>query len=195
MPVFPEVASSRIESGASRPLASRSSTRARATRSFTEPVGVAASSLAKRRTAGLGERRAISTTAVPPIDSTSPSNRPRRARSGAAISAPCDRRQKPDLVALLDRRREALQVADVAAVEVDVDEPVELALSGEQLAREGRVPPDERLHGVADRRALDLDRPLAVGLLAEHLGQPHDAHRAGPPTDPPTEPPNEPPSA
>ena len=68
MPVFPEVASSRIESGASRPDVSRSSTNARATRSLTEPVGLAASSLANRRTAGFGESRAISTTGVPPID-------------------------------------------------------------------------------------------------------------------------------
>ncbi len=41
-----------------------------ATRSLTEPVGLAISSLAKSRTAGFGDIRAISTSGVCPIAST-----------------------------------------------------------------------------------------------------------------------------
>ena len=53
-----------IESGPSRPVASRSSISALATRSLTDPVGFAISSLANRRTAGFGDIRAISTSGV-----------------------------------------------------------------------------------------------------------------------------------
>src|SRR5262245_33020165 len=189
-----------IESALSRPLDSRSSIRARATRSLTEPVGLAASSLANRRTSGLGERRAISTIGVPPIDSIRPSNLATRGAVGAAMSASRvegaagDRRQEPDLVLGADRRRETTRVPHVAAVDVDVDEAMELAVRGQQLLGERRVPPDERLHGVADRPAIDVDRPLAVGVLAQYRRELHGAHRGAPTAEPAAEPPapNEP---
>src|SRR5215218_3320495 len=139
MPVLPDVASSRIESGLRRPLASRSSTSARATRSLTDPVGLAASSLAKRRTAGFGESLEISTTGVPPIDSTSPPYRPRRSVAGAVISAARaagDRREQSDLVTRLDGRLEPGEIPDVAPIEVDVDEAMQLTVRCQQLLGE-----------------------------------------------------------
>src|SRR5262249_30349529 len=147
MPVLPDVASSRIEPGCSRPVASRSSISARATRSLTEPVGLAASSFANRRTVGLGASRGISTVGVSPIDSTIPEYRlPARAARGTAIStAAGDRRQEPDLVAVGDGRGKAGEIPDVLAVEVHVHEPVQVAVGGQQLVGEGRVPPDERV--------------------------------------------------
>src|SRR5215471_7775862 len=69
MPVLPDVGSRMIESSFSRPRDSRSSTRYFATRSFSEPVGLSISSLAKIRTAGLGDIRGISTSGVWPIAS------------------------------------------------------------------------------------------------------------------------------
>src|SRR5262245_13612383 len=165
MPVFPDVASRMILPGPSRPLASRSSISARATRSLTEPVGFAASSFAKRRTSGLGASRGISTAGVSPMDSRIPEYRlPARVATGAVTSASRDRGEQPDLVPLLDRRLEAREVAHVLAVEVDVHEAVELAVGGEQLLGKARVSIDELLHGVADRLAPNLDRLLAVGL-------------------------------
>src|SRR5215212_11176414 len=176
-----------IESGDRRALDSRSSIRARATRSLTDPVGFAASSLAKSRTFGLGESREISTIGVPPIDSMSPSNLATRAAVGAVTSASgasheClaarDRREQPDLVARFDRRGEPLEVADVAAIDVDVDEPMQLAIGGQELLPECRMATDERLHGIADRPALDIDLPLAVGVRPQHGWQLDRAHCA-----------------
>ena len=57
MPVLPDVGSRMIESGPIAPRCSRSSTSARATRSFTEPVGFVPSSLTKIRTALDGDIR------------------------------------------------------------------------------------------------------------------------------------------
>ena len=56
--------------GGIRPPASASSISERATRSFTEPVGFADSSLAQTRTPGLGDMRFSSIRGVCPIDST-----------------------------------------------------------------------------------------------------------------------------
>src|SRR3989442_5977721 len=117
MPVLPDVASSRIERGRRRPFASRSSISARATRSLTEPVGLAASSLANRRTFGFGASLGISTVGVSPIDSTMPEKRlPARAATGAATSAAAgERRQEPDLVAVAARCLVPAEVAHVLA--------------------------------------------------------------------------------
>src|SRR5215212_503756 len=193
IPVLPDVASRMIESRWSRPLPSRSSIRARATRSLTEPVGFAASSFAKRRTFGLGESRETSTIGVPPIDSMSPSNLATRAAVGKAMSASGasgDRREQADLVPRFDRRRQPFEVPHIAAVDVDVDEPMEVPVRGQELLRQRGMPPDQRLHGIADRPALDVDLPLAVGVGAQDRRQLDGAHCAPPIAVPPT--PNEP---
>ena len=67
--MLPDVGSRMIESGPSRPDASRSSTSYFATRSLTDPVGFVISSLAKSRTFGFGDIRGISTSGVWPIAS------------------------------------------------------------------------------------------------------------------------------
>src|SRR5512138_260736 len=118
MPVFPDVASRRIESGPIRPERSRSSMSARATLSFTDPVGFAASSLASSRTCGDGESRGSSTTGVDPIASTMSPYRPWDvALAGALVRStrlPArDRGQQPDLVPRVDPRVQAGEVAHV----------------------------------------------------------------------------------
>ena len=60
-------------------------------------------------------------------------------------SAAGHRRQQADFVGRRDRRIEPREVADVLAVDVDVDEPVEVAVVGQQLAAERRVALDERV--------------------------------------------------
>src|SRR4051795_4644394 len=66
--------------GAMRPLSSASSMRARATRSFTEPVGLNDSILAQMRTPGLGLSRLSSTSGVLPIAWTRSPYRPPHGR-------------------------------------------------------------------------------------------------------------------
>jgi hypothetical protein len=67
MPVLPEVGSRMVWPGAIRPWSSADSIIARATRSFTDPVGLRDSSLAQIRMPGFGERRFSSTSGVLPI--------------------------------------------------------------------------------------------------------------------------------
>ena len=70
IPVLPEDGSMITEPGSRRPSASAPSSIASATRSFTEPVGLWPSSLAKSLTDGLGLRRLTSSVGVPPISSS-----------------------------------------------------------------------------------------------------------------------------
>ena len=70
MPVLPLVGSRMIESEVSRPVRSRSSMSALAMRSFSEPVGLNASSFAQRTTLGLGDIRGMATSGVRPIASS-----------------------------------------------------------------------------------------------------------------------------
>ena len=58
-----------------------------------------------------------------------------------------------------DRRVEPCEVADVLAVDVDVDEPVEVAVVGQQLLLERRMLLDER---VDDRRGSSRRRARAT---------------------------------
>ena len=70
MPVLPEVGSRIVWPGEIAPFSSASSISERATRSFTEPVGLRDSSLAQMCTPGFGDRRASSIRGVFPIDCT-----------------------------------------------------------------------------------------------------------------------------
>jgi hypothetical protein len=65
----PDVGSRTVWPGAIAPSASADSIIALATRSFTEPVGLRPSSLAKMRTSGLGDNRGSSTSGVLPTAS------------------------------------------------------------------------------------------------------------------------------
>ena len=68
--MLPEVGSRIVWPDDSAPRLSASSISARATRSFTEPVGLRDSSFAQIRTPGFGERRGSSISGVLPIDCT-----------------------------------------------------------------------------------------------------------------------------
>ena len=80
MPVLPDVGSRIVCPGSIAPRASASSIIARATRSLTEPVGLALSSFAQIRTSGFGESFFSSTSGVCPIDATMSSYLPPQGR-------------------------------------------------------------------------------------------------------------------
>src|SRR5437764_14858219 len=80
MPVLPEVGSSTVCPRRSAPFSSASSIRARATLSFTEPVGLRDSSLAHTCTPGLGDSRGSSNSRVLPLECTRQPQRPPQGR-------------------------------------------------------------------------------------------------------------------
>ena len=165
---------------------------ARATRSFTEPGRVDALELGedpdrrvRRHPGDLDERRVadrLEDARVAVARRRAGRRRRRRTRRvarlgrqgserghrrSAAASAARHRRQEADLVALADRRREPVEVADVLAVQVDVDEPVELAVGRQELAAEAGVARDER---VRRPRRRSSPRPRA-GFAPPTLGR------------------------
>src|SRR3954464_13902856 len=78
-------------------------------------------------------------------------------------SAARDRGQDLDLVAVLDRRREAVAEADVLAVDVDVDEAAQAAVAVGERVAQLRVLAVERLEHRADGLAVDGDLRGAAG--------------------------------
>ena len=68
------------------------------------------------------------------------------------------------------------QVADVLAVDVDVDEPVEVAVVGQQLTLERRMLGDERVDDAADRVAGDVQRLDPADIGPEHGRDEDRAH-------------------
>src|SRR6185437_11818203 len=100
------------------------------------------------------------------------------ASSGARALAARNGRQDRHLVAVIDRGLQAILEADVLAGDVDVDEAAQIAVLGDALA-ESVVLVEDRIEGLADGRALDLELALATGRGAELGGNLHgDAHRA-----------------
>src|SRR6476620_5655090 len=75
------------------------------------------------------------------------------------------RREEPHLVARFDRGVETRQVPHVLAVDVDIDEPVEIPVGRQQLAAERRMALDEPIDDAADRLAVDVE-----GLDAADVG-------------------------
>ena len=124
---------------------------------------VVAAAVRRERLVGVGVRRGPASSASPSSPAPAAGRRP---ASGAPLGQPPGhRRQEPDLVALADRRREPVEVADVLAVDVDVDEPVELAVVGQELALERRVlRSSSAVDDLADRRAGQLDLLVAADL-------------------------------
>src|SRR3954451_21497932 len=125
MPVLPLVGSRMVEPACSRPSFSAASIIEIAARSLMEPVGLWSSSLAHSRTSGVGDRFGRPTRGVPPRESTREAKR-------AMGSAPGDGRQGRHRVAVLDLGVQGTGEADVLVVDVDVDEPVQLALLGDE---------------------------------------------------------------
>src|ERR671939_1299071 len=147
MPVLPLVGSRMTRSRVSTPSRSASASIWRAIRSFTEPVGLWPSSLAKMRTPGFGLKPGSSTSGVWPIDS---------ARSRNSIWLPDDlsaaghSRQDRDGVAAPDRSLQLAQVADVFVVDVDVDELAQLTIRAEQALAETGIALGQVFEHLAD---------------------------------------------
>src|SRR3954447_23418139 len=118
MPVLPDVGSRIVQPGRRVPSFSATSTIFKAARSLIEPVGFRSSSFAQNRTSGDGDSRGRPTSGVPPTESSRLSNR---------ISAAGDGRQHDDHVAVLDAGLQSTGEAHVLVVDVDVDEPAQLA--------------------------------------------------------------------
>src|SRR2546425_13216109 len=95
----------------------------------------------------------------------------------AALAASRDRRANGKLVALLERRLEVLQEADVLAVDEDDHEASHLSGLVTDALLQARVAPLEIVHDRGHRRPLRLDSPGAPRVLAErrrHLDLYHD---------------------
>src|SRR6185503_1373852 len=79
-----------------------------------------------------------------------------------------------------DRRRAPLEIAHVLAVEVDVDEAVQVALGRQELVLERGVRRDETVDDFADRPAADLDLLRPTEARPQDAGHLHHAHRTPP---------------
>src|SRR4051812_48156716 len=128
IPVLPLVGSRIVAPGWSDPSFSAASIIAMAARSLIDPVGLWSSSLAHRRTSGVGDRLGSPTSGVPPSESTSEAKRAMAVLLGR--SAAGDGGEDRHRVAVLDLGVERTGEADVLVVDVDVDEAVQLALLG-----------------------------------------------------------------
>src|SRR3954471_17448077 len=126
IPVLPLVGSRIVSPGLSFPSFSALSIIEIAARSLMDPVGLWSSSLAQSRTSGVGDRLGSPTRGVPPRESTS------EAKRAIEVSAARDRREDGHRVAVLDLGVQRAGEADVLVVDVDVHEPVQLALLGHQ---------------------------------------------------------------
>src|SRR5262249_19524457 len=92
---------------------------------------------------------------------------------------PRDRGEDREDVAVGELGVEPLEVADVVVVLVDVDELVQAALVVEEVLAQAGILLDEGTEDVADGRAVDTDRRLAVGLGSQNSGELHlDRHGA-----------------
>src|SRR5262245_42767687 len=95
---------------------------------------------------------------------------PRRGpRPACSCVASGHRRDDGQLVAVLDRRVEVLQVADVLVVEVDVDEPPHLG-AVEDAGADAGAPGFEVFQGRLHGTAADLDDSLAASVLSHRGG-------------------------
>src|SRR5687767_8063535 len=131
MPVLPLVGSRMVDPGWSRPSFSAASIIAIAARSLIEPVGLWSSSLAHRRTSGVGDSDGSPTSGVPPSESTSEAKRAISVAPGVG-SAAGDGGEDRHRVAVLHLGVERAGEAHVLVVDVHVDEAVQLALLGDQ---------------------------------------------------------------
>ena len=123
MPVLPDVGSRMVAPGRSVPSFSASSIIASAGRSLIEPVGLRSSSLAQSRTSGVGDRLGSPTSGVPPTEARRLSYLVMDQASAAG-----DGRQHDDLVAVAQLGLETADEPDVLVVDVDVDEPAQVAV-------------------------------------------------------------------
>src|SRR5712691_6291906 len=170
IPVLPLVGSMMMRSvpGYRSPFSSAASSIASATRSFTDPDGLAPSSLAHSRTPGLGLKPGSSINGVLPM-ARSMDVGIRTASSVMPFSlAACDRRQDRDDVTFLDRCFETLEVAHVLVIDIDIDEGPLLAGRQEKLASKTRVARIDVVDQLAQGRALGGKTAFAADCRAQH---------------------------
>ena len=84
------------------------------------------------------------------------------------MSASCDGGDDGQHVAVLDRRLQVVEIADVFVVEVDVDEAAHLAVV-EDSADDVRELAAERVEHLLNGGARQIDVRLAVGVLPHRL--------------------------
>src|SRR5215472_10606956 len=132
MPVLPDVGSKSTwpgRPGTRTPRRSASSISESATRSFTDPPGFCPSSFIAMRASGFGLSALMSTSGVLPIRSSTEENIAMTRRGRRPVpSAAGHGGQDGHLGPVLDRRVEALEVAHVVVVDVDVHELVQGAV-------------------------------------------------------------------
>src|SRR5256714_4891359 len=184
IPVLPLVGSRMVSPGRSRPAASAPRTMCRAARSLTDPVGLRSSSLAQRRTSGDGDSRGSPTSGVLPQASSRLSNRAiasagagecRGRREGERATG--DGGQDGDRVAVLELGVQRAEEAHVLVVDVDVDEPVQPALVGDQPGTQPAVPAVQVGEQVGERVSAALDGLRAAGVRAQDGGDTNlDSH-------------------
>ena len=120
-------------------------------RSFDEPPGFWPSSLAQMRTSGFGDSWCTPTSGVSPIS-------PRMSSYFGTRQPPATAGRIESDVAVGELGVEAVEVADVVVVLVDVDELVQAARVVEQVAAQAGVALDQRGEHLADGRAVDARR-------------------------------------
>src|SRR6202011_1380370 len=82
---------------------------------------------------------------------------------------PGHRGDDAQLVTVLDRRGQVVEVADVLVVEIDVDEAAHLAVV-EQALGDAREPLPQVVQKSLDGSPLALNNRLALGVLAQRRG-------------------------
>src|SRR3954470_21209006 len=173
IPVLPLVGSRIVSPGLSFPSFSALSIIEMAARSLMDPVGLWSSSLAQSRTSAVGDRLGRPTRGVPPRESTSEAKRAmgfsgrRWGARGYPSAAARDRREDRHRVAVLDRGVQSAGEPDVLVVDVDVDEPVQLALVGDQAVLQTGVLAVEVVDERAEGAAAALDGLRATGVGAQ----------------------------
>jgi hypothetical protein len=88
------------------------------------------------------------------------------------------RGQEDDRIGVTDRGGEALGVANVAAVDVDIDELAQLSALGDPVA-ERRELREHIVEGLRHRRAAGGQLTAAAGVLAQDRRDADRAHRTG----------------
>src|SRR5215210_2086675 len=168
MPVLPLVGSRIVAPGESCPSFSARRIMLSAARSLIDPVGFWSSSLAHRRTSGVGERLGSPTSGVPPTESIRESKRTLYALE-PGDSAAGDRRQDHHGVTVGDRGVEATGEPDVLVVDVDVDEAAGLTVLEQALLDAGVVDRD-LVDQLGDGHTAAFDITLAIGVGVQYRG-------------------------
>src|SRR3954453_17207553 len=114
--------------------------------------------------------------ATPSRYPTAHEGRPATRRTALAPSAAGDRGQDLHLVAVGDRRVEAVGEADVLAVDVDVDEAPQRAVAVRQAIAQLAVTVEQRVEHLAHGPTVHLELGLAAGR-GPQLGRDLDLHR------------------